>query len=239
LKVIGPLKSNVQYIFSGQGEKIDKEIFIKSNLHVKVKERYSFSELTIPEDLRAESIKFLRGVFKQGSANIVIEELSVGNIGMTVNVIGESSTAIAVIDDFCKMVDEAQLFEPLLGTAPEKNFETVGRVNIDVSPEKFLNPLLVQCLKGIQSEFQKEDFDIELHPNALAVAFVFKPNLERLSRKSLNAADLSRISEVTSKTLVINVHGIDDFYNRVFRVDLDADSTIFLKALRNLEKVLS
>ena len=72
----------------------------------------------------------------------------------------------------------------------------------------------------------------------MKVVYVLKPNIERLS-KDYSYLEIARLfREVEGCELKVSVDEPDDFYKRIYMIEVDADTDSTLELVRTLEEAL-
>lgn len=239
MKIIeGSLKCDVSFRF--MDIEIDKQALVRSNIIQKLKQSFNFSDVKIPENLEEESIQFEGGKFSYEGKDIIINEFSIGSIGLSASTSAETSKVKAFLNEVCEVIDNSKLFRPLTPAEKRERFITECKVKLDISSNSFLSKEFLSFLEKISTAFKREDFTLEIHPYTVGASFVSKPNLQELSKKSLTTAQIARLlREIRPSGLEISIDGINDFYEKIYTIKVQVDYDTLISTLEILENMMT
>jgi hypothetical protein len=237
MEIIGSMSSRVNYLFARAV--VVFEDFEHSGLPQKIKEKYSFSELH--SNRNREMVGWEGGLFTHGSREIVVSQafISGHEDSMSAVVMGDSNDSKAFLDSLCDFIDSFHLFGKLHDAEKDVSYSTTGRVKLDVSPTVLINRDYLNFLQKKSKELETEYYDIELQPVGIAVALLFKPNLSKISKLSLDVTKMTRIMRgATSKEIQLAIGSIEDYSNCIYTFGMRLDSETVKNMLTDLEKQL-
>jgi hypothetical protein len=238
MKVLGNLECEVMYRFLDI--EISKEIILSSGVINKIKQYFTFNDVKIPKDIEKESISFERGRFVHANKEVLIKKLSIDSYGLYVSLWGDSKSGEAFLDKVCDLIDEEKIFESLKNAAKESQYSTEGKVMLDIDPSAFLSENFKASLNQIERVFSREDFNVEIHPFEVSVAFVLKPDIGKLSKKDLDIVKIrGLIRSIRPQSLSISIDSPDNFYKRIYTITARLSSDKWLYILETIEKTLS
>lgn len=237
MEVMGEVKCAVENSYDEVV--IDKEKFIKANLVETLKKRYDFNETSVPPPEKMEEgvIIFRGGKFVHNSSEFLIDEMRVGNAGVRIVMWEKTPVVKTAIDDIGKTIESFGIFPKFSRLTPTQDFETQLKAKLTIPTVRLLNQPFLNVIKDFSTQFKEEDYDIEIHPFAIAVAYVFKPNVQKLARKSLTAAELARkFKSLERKSLVIQHANLEDFYEGIVTIRSNFDYETTQSFLEELEQ---
>lgn len=240
MEVTGDIKCIVESTYDDVV--IDKEKFVKANLVELLKKKYNFTEVRVPseEEYVKKSIFLKGGKFVHDSSEFLIDELEVGNSGLKLSMWEKTSIVETAINEITKMIESTGISPKLSSLTPKQEFETDFKAKLAVSTAKFLSAKFLNVIEKFSKEFKKEDFDTEIHPYGIALAYVFKPNIQKLARKSLSATELARMfKEIDRRSLAIEYSSLDEFYKGVVLIRSNFDYETTKRMLEEIEHELS
>jgi len=148
----------------------------------------------------------------------------------------KTSVLKKVLDEITKIIEKTGLFPKLQKSTSNLEFYTEFKAKMSIPTSKLLNKNFLNIMKEFSTKLQKENYDIELHPYGVGVAYVFKPNVQKLAQKNLSATELTNIfKKVESKSLLFRYEAMEDYYEGTVEVSSNFDYDTMVRMLEELE----
>lgn len=218
---------------------INKELLIKANIMENIKKKFDFSVMRVPppEKISGESVQFEGGKYNYNSQQILLNELTIGSRGINISVVDKTPIAKAAILEVIELIENSGLCPQLSQVSKTWGFKTSFEAKLEFSNLKLLNPEYIEFALSFSRKLEKENYDIELHPYEVGISFVYKPNIQKLARKSLGPNELAKIFKAADfKSVTIYHQGLDDFYKGIVNVDTHLDYEETVTFIEELER---
>jgi len=234
------MKNFVQYTYIAEGSIINDEAIVGLGIHKRIEKEFEFQEIDFPENYKKGNLKFRSGRITVDNKDYSIENLSIGNAGLSAWVWGESEISKKVLEKTLELLKGVQLQGDFGSLRRRINYKCNVKTKLDIDANKMYNEHVISELHKFSDMMKMSEFSLmELHFPVITFNYVSKPDVDQIiAAKKPDNVKVELDAASGNRGFVLMCNTTDDYRNRIFTITAETDSETVKQVIRVLETVL-